>query len=97
LIHVDATSFFLIVLSAAVAAITVAVLPARIAPPVVVLELVLGIAIGPHGFSFAATDEFSRFFSNLGLGMLFYFAGYEINFERITGMRSGCATAPPTL
>jgi Kef-type K+ transport system membrane component KefB len=85
LIHVDATSFFLIVLSAAVAAVTVAVLPARIAPPVVVLELVLGIAIGPHGFSFAATDEFSRFFSNLGLGMLFYFAGYEINFERIRG------------
>ncbi len=85
MIHVDATSFFLIVLSAAVAAVTVAVLPVRIAPPVVVLELVLGIAIGPHGFGFASTDEFSRFFSNLGLGMLFYFAGYEINFERIRG------------
>lgn len=85
MIHVDAASFFLIVLSAAVAAVTVTVLPGRIAPPVVVLELVLGILIGPHGFSLAATDEFSRFFSNLGLGMLFYFAGYEINFERIRG------------
>ena len=85
MIHVDAASFFLIVLSAAVAAVVVAVLPARIAPPVVVLELVLGIMIGPHGFSLAATDEFSHFFSNLGLGMLFYFAGYEINFERIRG------------
>lgn len=86
MVHVDTASFFLIVLSSAVAAITVAVLPKRIAPPVVVLELLLGILIGPHGFDLAATDEFSLFFSNLGLGMLFYFAGYEINFERIHGL-----------
>jgi Kef-type K+ transport system membrane component KefB len=85
MLHVDTDSFFLIVLSSALAAVTVAVLPKRIAPPVVVLELFLGILIGPHGFSLAATDEFSLFFSNLGLGMLFYFAGYEINFERIHG------------
>ncbi|HWA54108.1 MAG TPA: cation:proton antiporter [Solirubrobacterales bacterium] len=91
MVHVDATSFFLIVLSAAVAATVVALLPARIAPPVVVLELLFGIAIGPHGFGWASTDEFSQFFSNLGLGMLFYFAGYEIDFERIRGapMRLG--------
>jgi Kef-type K+ transport system membrane component KefB len=85
-IHVDAASFFLIVLSAALAAVTVAILPARVAPPVVVLELLLGILIGPHGFELAATDQFSLFFSNLGLGMLFYFAGYEIDFERIHGL-----------
>jgi Kef-type K+ transport system membrane component KefB len=85
MLHVDTTSFFLIVLSSAVAAVTVVVLPKRIAPPVVVLELLLGILIGPHGFSLASTDEFSLFFSNLGLGMLFYFAGYEINFDRIHG------------
>jgi Kef-type K+ transport system membrane component KefB len=86
MVHVDTDSFFLIVLSSAVAAITVAALPKQIAPPVVVLELLLGILIGPHGFSLASTDEFSLFFSNLGLGMLFYFAGYEINFERIHGL-----------
>jgi Kef-type K+ transport system membrane component KefB len=85
MLHVDTASFFLIVLSAAVAAIVVAVLPKRIAPPVVVLELLLGILIGPHGFDLASTDEFSLFFANLGLGMLFYFAGYEINFDRIRG------------
>jgi Kef-type K+ transport system membrane component KefB len=84
-VHVDTDSFFLIVLSSALAATTVAVLPRRLAPPVVVLELLLGILIGPHGFDLAATDEFSLFFSNLGLGMLFYFAGYEINFDRIQG------------
>jgi Kef-type K+ transport system membrane component KefB len=83
LVHVDATSFFLIVLSAAVAAVTVAALPARLAPPVVVFELLFGILIGPHCLGIAKTDEFIFFFSNLGLGMLFYFAGYEINFDRI--------------
>ncbi|HEX3608685.1 MAG TPA: cation:proton antiporter [Solirubrobacterales bacterium] len=55
------------------------------APPVVVLELVLGIVIGPQVLDFAHSSEFIDFFSNLGLGMLFYFAGYEIDFERIKG------------
>jgi Kef-type K+ transport system membrane component KefB len=85
LIHVDTTSFFLIVLSAALASVTVVVLPPRLAPPVVVFELLFGILIGPHVLGIASTDEFILFFSNLGLGMLFYFAGYEINFERIKG------------
>jgi Kef-type K+ transport system membrane component KefB len=86
LIHVDTTSFFLIVLGAASAAVVATALPARLAPPVVVLELLVGIAIGPHGFGWATDSEFVEFFSNLGLGLLFFFAGYEINFERIRGM-----------
>jgi Kef-type K+ transport system membrane component KefB len=85
LIHVDTESFFVIVLVAALAAITVAILPGRLVPPVVVIELFLGILIGPHAFDIAASDEFSEFFSKLGLGMLFFFAGYEIDFERIRG------------
>lgn len=84
-IEVDTESFFAIVVVAAVAAITVAALPKRFAPPVVVLELVLGIVIGPEILDIAKTDEFVDFFSNLGLGMLFFFAGYEIDFERIRG------------
>ena len=35
---------------------------------------------------FAEPDPFIEFFSGLGLGMLFFFAGYEIDFERIRGM-----------
>ncbi|HET9162561.1 MAG TPA: cation:proton antiporter [Solirubrobacterales bacterium] len=85
MIHVDTESFFVIVLSAAVAAATVAFVPGRFVPPVVVIELGLGILIGPHVLSIAAEDEFIEFFSNLGLGMLFFFAGYEIDFERIKG------------
>jgi Kef-type K+ transport system membrane component KefB len=82
---VDTGSFFAIVVVAALAAITVAVVPKRFAPPVVVLELFLGILIGPEVLHLAHPGDFIEFFSNLGLGMLFFFAGYEIDFQRIKG------------
>src|SRR5215218_820189 len=85
MINVDTSSFFAMVLVAAVAATTVAVVPRRLAPPVVVVELLLGIVIGPQVLDIARTDDFTEFFSNLGLGMLFFFAGYEIDFDRIRG------------
>ncbi len=85
MIDVDTASFFAIVVVAAAAAITVTVVPKRLAPPVVVIELLLGIAIGPHVLGLAHSDSFIEFFSNLGLGMLFFFAGYEIDFDRIRG------------
>jgi Kef-type K+ transport system membrane component KefB len=84
-IEVDAGSFFAVIVTAALAAVIVVVLPKRFAPPVVVLELILGIVIGPQVLGIAQPDEFIDFFSNLGLGMLFFFAGYEIDFERIRG------------
>jgi Kef-type K+ transport system membrane component KefB len=84
-IQVDAESFFVIVAVAALAAITVAAVPRRLAPPVVVVELMLGIVVGPEVLGLAHTDDFIDFFSNLGLGMLFFFAGYEIDFERVKG------------
>jgi Kef-type K+ transport system membrane component KefB len=84
-IHVDTGSFFVIVLVSALAAVTVAAVPGRFVPPVVVIELLLGILVGPQVLDLAGTDSFIEFFSNLGLGMLFFFAGYEIDFERIKG------------
>jgi len=57
----------------------------RLALPVVVIELVLGIAVGPQVLGLAEPDPFIEFFSSLGLGMLFFFAGYEIDFERVRG------------
>jgi Kef-type K+ transport system membrane component KefB len=84
-IDVDTGSFLLMVLAFTVAAVTVAVLPRRLAPPVVVVELLLGIVIGPQVLDIAQVDQFIQFFSNLGLGMLFYFAGYEIDFDRVRG------------
>ena len=84
-VEVDTGSFFAVVVVAALAAITVAIVPKRFAPPVVVLELMMGIVVGPHVLDLAHVDKFTEFFSNLGLGMLFFFAGYEIDFERIKG------------
>jgi len=91
MITVDPNSFFAIVVVAAVSAITVAAVPKKFAPPVVVLELMLGIVVGPEILGLAHNDEFVEFFANLGLGMLFFFAGYEIDFKRIKGkpMRLG--------
>jgi Kef-type K+ transport system membrane component KefB len=52
--------------------------------PVVVVELLLGILIGPHVLGLHP-GEFVSFFSDLGLGLLFFFAGYEIDLHRIMG------------
>ena len=53
--------------------------------PTVVAELVLGVVIGPQVLGLEVT-EFMRFFADLGLGMLFFFAGYEIDLRRIAGL-----------
>jgi Kef-type K+ transport system membrane component KefB len=84
-IGVDATSFLVIVAMAAIAGLIVTVVGPRLVIPVVVVELVLGILIGPQVAGIAKLDPATQFFGNLGLGMLFFFAGYEINFERIKG------------
>ena len=49
-----------------------------------VLELLLGIVIGPHVLGLHPGQAIT-FFSDLGLGLLFFFAGYEIDVRRILG------------
>jgi Kef-type K+ transport system membrane component KefB len=85
-IGVDAASFLVIVAVAAVAGLVVTIAGPRLVIPVVVVELVLGILVGPQVAGIARLDSATEFFGNLGLGMLFFFAGYEINFERIRGL-----------
>ena len=86
MIGVDATSFLVIVACAALAALAVTVLGPRVAIPVVVVELLLGIIVGPEVAGIAHLDPATEFFGSLGLGMLFFFAGYEIDFERVRGL-----------
>lgn len=83
--EVDTGAFMAIVAGAAVAAAIAAGLSSRLAIPVVVLELLIGVALGPQVLGVVHPDDFIEFFANLGLGMLFFFAGYEIDFERIRG------------
>ena len=85
MVEVDAASFLVIVAVASLAGLTAALVEKRIAIPVVVIELLLGIVVGPDVLGLAMSDSFTDFFSNLGLGMLFFFAGYEIDFRRIEG------------
>ncbi len=85
MIGVDSASFLVIVASAAIAGLIVTALGPRLVIPVVVVEIVLGILVGPQVADIAKLDPATQFFGNLGLGMLFFFAGYEINFERIEG------------
>jgi Kef-type K+ transport system membrane component KefB len=78
-------TFLAIVACSALAATVAAAASARGLPlPVVVVELLLGIAIGPQGLGLPLS-QFISIFSALGLGLLFFFAGYEIDLQRIAG------------
>jgi Kef-type K+ transport system membrane component KefB len=46
--------------------------------PTVVLEIVLGILIGPEVLDWAQVDSYVTFLSDIGLSLLFFFAGLEV-------------------
>lgn len=77
---------FLAIITAAAIAATVAVIASSrgVVIPVVVIELAAGVIIGPHVLGLQVDDVIS-FFSDLGLALLFFFAGYEIDLHRISG------------
>ena len=50
----------------------------RVVLPTVVLEIVLGIVIGPEVLAVAEIDSYVDFLANLGLALLFFFAGLEV-------------------
>ena len=78
-------TFLAIVAAAALAGTLAALAGGRgLVLPVVVLELLLGIVLGPWVLGLHVS-ELVGFFSDLGLGLLFFFAGYEIDLRRIAG------------
>jgi Kef-type K+ transport system membrane component KefB len=78
-------AFLAVIIAAATAATLVALASSRgMVIPVVVVELLLGVVIGPHILGFHV-NGFISFFSDLGLALLFFFAGYEIEPSRIRG------------
>jgi len=85
-VQVDPGAFLAVVGTAAIAGTLAAVLTGRgLLVPTVVAELLLGVVIGPQVLGLHVT-EFMKFFAELGLGMLFFFAGYEIDLRRIAGL-----------
>lgn len=51
--------------------------------PTVVVEIVLGILIGPDVLDWAEVDSYVAFLSNVGLALLFFFAGLEVVEKRV--------------
>ncbi len=84
-VHVEPGTFFAIIAASALAGTIAAMAGARgLIVPVVVIELLLGVVLGPQLLGLQVT-QFIEFFSDLGLGLLFFFAGYEIDLHRIMG------------
>ena len=75
MIDIDSQSFLFVVVAAALAAFVAGLVSSRMPLPVVVVEVLLGILIGPDVLGLADADAFLGFFSSIGLGMLFFFAG----------------------
>jgi Kef-type K+ transport system membrane component KefB len=80
----DFISLF-IISAVAVIAPLVAELPLRRRLPAVVIEISLGIAIGPHGLGLTTASGALGFLGVLGLAFLFFLAGLEIDFKLIQG------------
>ena len=63
----------------------------RIRLPAVVLEIVAGIVIGPAVLGWVEVDEPVRVLAILGLALLLFIAGLEIDYERLRGRVAGVA------
>jgi Kef-type K+ transport system membrane component KefB len=75
----------LIVVAAGFAAPLALGLVPRLRLPSAVVELLLGIALGPAMLGWVEIDEPVRVISVLGLAVLLFLAGLEIEFERLRG------------
>lgn len=78
-------SELLIIAFAAMLAPLLAELPKDFRLPVVVLEVLLGILIGPHVLSLASPDGMIGTLGELGLTFLLFMVGLEINLDEIRG------------
>jgi Kef-type K+ transport system membrane component KefB len=66
------------VLAAAAAASLLARVSPHLVLPTVVIEIVLGILLGPQALERASATANIQFLANLGLALLFFFAGLEV-------------------
>ncbi len=76
-----------LVLVAAIAAVSpvIAELTRGIGIPDVVIEILLGILVGPYVLHLAHPDSVINAFSDMGLGFLMFLAGFELDLVRIKG------------
>jgi Kef-type K+ transport system membrane component KefB len=80
----DLSSIVLVLLASAAGALLSRLHPG-IVLPTVVLEVLLGILIGPDVLGWAAVDPYISFLSDIGLAFLFFFAGLEVIERAVPG------------
>ncbi len=73
------------VMLAAVLAPLMAEVPRQRQVPVVVFEILLGIAIGPHGLGLVQFDGFVAAMFGLGMSATLFMAGMELDLKHISG------------
>lgn len=78
------TSFVIVAVIAFLAPLIRAMAPWFLVPAIV-LELVGGIIVGPHGLGIASSTEPVQVFSTVGLACLLFLAGREIQIDRLRG------------
>ena len=63
----------------------------RLRLPAIVLEILAGILIGPHGLGWVTPDASIRTLSILGIGFLLFVSGLELDFTLLKGRRLNVA------
>jgi len=82
--HQDLASLVVISIGAAFVPLLVGLFRIRVAE--VVFLLAFGIVAGPHVLNWIHITESVRLLSELGLGLLFFLAGYEVERRSVTGL-----------
>jgi Kef-type K+ transport system membrane component KefB len=83
-LNVEFTNLLIVAAAAFAAPLALGLVPA-LRLPAVVLEIVLGIVLGPSVLGWADVDDAVQLMSLLGLAFLLLLAGLEVEFERFRG------------
>lgn len=78
-------TFVLVPIAAVIAPLLAALVRKALVVPLVVFEIALGMALGPAGFGLLQDSDMLDLFSHLGLAMLFFMAGNEIDPQSVRG------------
>ena len=84
-VHSSPLSTLLLIFAVAVLTPIVVDLPKKVRVPAVVLELVLGIVIGPMVLGWAERGEIVEVLAEFGLAFLIFLAGFELDFAQMKG------------
>lgn len=83
--HLPHTHPLLVVLFVAAIAPLFNELPIRLRLPLVVLELLFGMLVGPHVLDLVSGEGSLKTLSSLGLSFLFFLAGMDLEFAKLRG------------